>query len=384
MDWQTQSEQISLAWKSVMPDGTATHLLRACLLKGQAAESAWQYFEQTSGGARAYFEDDYYGLKGLLAFIAFSLNAHGVQASPEFLTYARVALVREELRSKIYYEVLADLCSRLQQNSIDHVLLKGAALGTWLYPSPYIRHNHGIDLLVSEQDLNAVISLLIVAGFKKRSGSKYEYEHSTGLPVTAHTKVLHHPYLQDKQADIQQITIEGTPAKTLSLDSHLHQIIGNAPFSGSNSNLRWIVDVFYIVGTNQVDWSEFVNAAQRAGLGLFYAEVLDYMNQQFATAVPSRVLAELRNDAHNNMHAILFTGLLTALRTHRRVWQALVHSSRLRAKFIVFSLLPPTNFLRWRYDINTKLQIFGWYMKRPLRIISRLFGRSVQLGEDSI
>jgi hypothetical protein len=371
-------QNIRDAWRSTLPDETRTALLGACLLNPEPAAMAWARFEKLGGDARAYFERDVGGLKGLLPFVAHALDENGVAANSDFMTYARVALVREELRSKIYYEVLQSLCECLARNGVDHYLLKGAAFASWLYPAPNVRHNHGIDLLVARADMASVSRLLVSAGFRPSPERSRQFDHETGLPIVLHNDLIRHPLYPDGGMVAEGATAPAPDrvlgelhSKTLLPTWHLHQILGNAAFANSNPNLRWVVDVVFLIRNTEIDWATFVAQARRVGLALFYAEVLRYARDNFSLDIPSAVLADL-SEAERPRVEVLFASLLGTLGTHHAVWRVLRGDKHLRLRFIWYVLKPPVNYLKWRYEFDSTRQIIGWYTGRPWRVLARL------------
>ena len=157
---QTHPRWLIAAATRIEPDTVQTELLRACLLEADLANESWQRFVALCGDARTYFEQSRQGIKGLLPFVESRLAVQSMEVNPEFRTYARVSLVREQLRSQIYQEVLTTIRRQLRSRGIEVVLLKGAALSQWVYPADAVRHNHGIELLVRETDLTKAIAAL--------------------------------------------------------------------------------------------------------------------------------------------------------------------------------------------------------------------------------
>src|SRR5712672_3483026 len=80
----------------LLPSQEQALLLVACLAE-QPAAGAWLDYVAAVRDPKAYFEADQTGLKGLLPFVGSSLERNGIDSGKAYQTYARVALVREEL-----------------------------------------------------------------------------------------------------------------------------------------------------------------------------------------------------------------------------------------------------------------------------------------------
>jgi len=380
-DLTHSGQHLRAAWRAVLPDTVRTRLLQACLLDAEAAADAWDQFEKLSGGARSYFEQDFGGLKGMLPYVAYGLEQNQVAASSGFMTYARVALVREGLRSRIYYEILAEVIRLLPSVGVDYMLLKGAAIGRWLYPTPDVRHNHAIDLLIAASDVAKVQRALAGAGFTP-STHAHEFTHNSGLPVRLHTELVRHP-CQSASRDCcrelvsRDLDRDHSRANAFSPALLLHQTLGNAAFSDSNRNLRWVVDAVLLIRHTTIDWKRVIELGRDAGLWEFYLEVLAYLFENFDVALPSGLSARTHGARHPHRYRILLASLLTVLGSHRRVWHTLGHSAALRLRFSVYAVLPPVDYLRWRYGLESAYQILAWHAWRPFRIVLRLAGAPV-------
>jgi len=167
--------------------------LVACLAEQQPAAGAWLDYVAAVRDPKPIFEADQTGLKGLLPFVGSSLERNGIDSGKAYQTYARVALVREELRSRIYGEILGAVLAGLDAAHISAVLLKGGALSAMVYPQPSARHNHAIDLLVDEAQIESASALLSKAQFTPgpvTSGAAFHrnFRHSSGLGVGVCTR----------------------------------------------------------------------------------------------------------------------------------------------------------------------------------------------------
>ena len=308
-----------------------------------------------------------------MPFIADSIDCHGLHVDEAFRTYARVALVREELRGRIYHDVLRSVRASLCAEHIDYQCLRGAAISQRYYDSPLVRHNHAIDILLAPTDLQRTRSVLLDT-FHQTGDS--QFEHPSGLPLVLHTRLLDHPFCEDLPCRWPGDGAGTVPPTTTLL---LH-VLGTAACSQTHGNLRWVVDAWYLLrDTCGIDWPEFVAGAVQCGLAPFYHQVLRYLREQLDSDVPDAVLTSLEEASVCDPEAErrLFSSLLGSHWTHRAVWRALAFDRGLRARFLFFTVYPPGRYLRWRHGLASAGEVSRRRIGRPLRGYQRL-NRSAQ------
>jgi Uncharacterised nucleotidyltransferase len=362
---------VAKAWRIQLPPNEATALLRACLLEGERGTTSWKAFEGAVGDVRMYFERDTRGLKGLLPFIADSIERQRLEVHGTFRTYARVALVREELRGSIYYDVLRAVCAALDTEKIAYRLLRGAAIAKRFYATPLARHNHAIDLLIRAADTARVHDALSAQGFTV--DDTHSYRHPTGLPLVLHTHLFEHPYAKEPGGFS---TVNACGHLLEATDLLLHTI-GCAAYNPSNSNLRWVADAWHLISNSEaLDWNAYVHAARSSGFALFHAVALAYVRDAFGPPVPTDVIAALevpdRTESERDLCQRLYASLMYGGCSYRRAWLALNGPIALRIRFAIFALFPPAEYLHWRYALSGTGAVLRWRVVRPVRMARRL------------
>jgi hypothetical protein len=289
------------------------------------------------------------------------------------MTYARVALVREELRNRIYLEVLEEVLAALESIALDPIVLGGATVASAVYPMPSLRHNHAIELLIERAGLDAARAALVRVGL--RDGGADGMVHATGLPVTLRTSMLNFPWASDPpgiRARASRMTVASRSVPALDCASTLTYVIGRAAFAPTTRNLRWVMDAARVIERLQVDWPLFAADTAATGLSPFYTIALEFLADDLLVPVsgPARALIA-SSPVDHAMVTRVCAALQSALVTHGRAWRALPPDLGLRGRYLTFAALPPARWLEWRYGLATASDRVRWHASRPARVIAR-------------
>jgi hypothetical protein len=384
------------ALRYLLPSREQALLLAACLRDDDEAAHAWMGFVAEVDDPRSYFESDRTGLKGMLPFIEASLARNDIDAGKAFHTYARVALVREELRSRIYGEILDSVLASLDAAGISAVLLKGGALSATVYPQPSTRHTHAIDLLVQPDQMvaaRAVLSMAQFAAEPANPGAAFhqDFRHTTGLALGLHTKLLFLPHfempLDGIRARTRSIAIRSSVVRVLSAEDALVHVCGHAAYARSRANLRWACDAFYLLQSNpNLNWPVLIDMAARSRTTLLLLVLLRWVAENLAAPIPSERIDELR-DASRQIDAVTAEGIYAAL-LHTTLSRGVALSQfaaswRAQLGFLEFSAFPSPLYMRWRHNVNRAWKLPLYYADRPRRLALRLAGRaSRESGRD--
>ncbi len=352
-------------------------------MKGDSAQIAWNSFIGCVGDARQFFEADHSGLKSFLPFTEFSLSANRIKADPGFRTYARVALLREELRCEIYYRVLDEVLAALHSSDLYYCLIKGAALSPWLYPSARIRHNHAIDIVVHEVDLEKIRSAFqrigLTAANNIATPNHLTFLHHSELPIIVHTQLLDLPkfgYLGTFAVQTTILRIPGRTFSTLDITSHCLQVLGNASCSTQHGNLRWVIDAYHLLkNAEAVDWREFWRSARLLGIEGFCVAALRYLAVDLGLPVAVNATAtwpECPGLRDSRDRKRFFAALHCSRGSHANALRAVSNSAYLTAAYLWFSLFPPADYLASRYGMTTVIDRMVWHTGRPVRTMRYL------------
>lgn len=364
-------------------------LLTACLCEPEVAAPAWHAFTDAVGDAKRYFESDRTGLKGLLPFVESRLAANGIDAGKAFHTYARVASVREALRSRIYGEILVSTLHALSSAGIEALLLKGAAVSATVYPQPSRRHNHAIDLLVDSSAMTRANGVLHAHRFARqpsRSGAAdhHLFLHSTGLALGLHARPFYLPHFEMPLDEVglraESISLGETSALVMSREDSLVHVCGHSVYSRSRSTLRWACDAYYLVqSVPALNWDRAIESAANGRLMVPILVSLRWLKETLHAPVPVAVLSELE-DRTRHLDAVAVEGIYAAL-LHSSgsllgsfVWANTSFRSALA--FLKFCFAPSFRYMRWKYDVGTWTLPY-YYLLRPLKFVVRSMRGSV-------
>jgi hypothetical protein len=373
------------ALRQLLPSREQGLLLAACLGAGDAAARAWSGLVTEVRDVKTYFEANQTGLKGMLPFIEASLGGNGIDAGKTFHTYARVALVREELRSRIYGEILDSVLLALEAAQIPTVLLKGGALAATVYPQPATRHNHAIDLLVDAAQMTAATAVLSKVQFKSgpvTSGAAChrDFRHASGLALGLHSQLLFLPHfempLDQIRARTRSIRLGGKSIRVMSPEDNLVHVIGHATYSRSRTNLRWACDAYYLLrGNPALNWSVVIETAAQSRLELPAWMLLRWVTDVLAAPIPAEPLAELHRRSRT-LDAVtaegIFAALLHSTLSRRQAFRAFDTSWRAQLGFLKFSAFPSPRYVRWRHAVDHGWKLPAYYADRPRRLALRL------------
>jgi hypothetical protein len=371
------------ALQNTLPTPPQGLLLAACLCEQEVAVPAWRAFIDAVGDVKRYFESDRSGLKGLLPFVESRLAANGINSGKVFHTYARVASVREGLRSQIYLEILAKTLDALASAGIEVILLKGGALSATVYPQPSWRHNHAIDLLIDSSAMVCANGVLQAQQFVRqpvRCGAADHnlFQHSTGLALGLHARPFYLPHfdmpLDEVGSRAGAISLGETRARVMSREDCLVHVCGHSVYSRSRSTLRWACDAYYLVQNSPaLDWDQVVETAAYGRLVVPVLVSLRWLKETLHARIPAAALSELEDRARN-LDAVAVEG----------IYAALLHSSpslrmsfgwantnfRSALAFGKFCIAPSLRYMRWKYNVGIWTLPY-YYVLRPLKFIAR-------------
>lgn len=127
----------------------------------------------------------------LTQIVTFVLNKNNVKPNNENSLLFREGYLQSIKRYATISFELDNLCSILENNGIDYILLKGAVLRE-LYIEPFYRTSCDIDVLIKEKDLNKATDCLRKADFKFEDGTSYDrmFKSPSNVAIELHYKSI--------------------------------------------------------------------------------------------------------------------------------------------------------------------------------------------------
>jgi len=337
------------AWR---PDALQELLLKAALLAGPPAVSAWREWS-----TRVDLDRLDEGSNRLLALVSANLDRLGVHddAAGRLRGYRRRTWYVNQVKMK-QLEVVLDAFAHA---GIATLILKGAALARAFYPDPSLRPMSDLDILVRRRDALRAIAWLLDQGWtaaERRVARRLEVFFGTDgdtegrilqregigfsrgtIDLDLHWRVLHHrgwPGADDPFWDASvETTVGAASTRMLNPTDSLLHVCEHGSRWNKVPPIRWIADALMILraGGTAIDWDRLVRRARDLQVTSALAAMLAYLREELDAPVPASCLAELR--------AVRATWIERAERrtTHRRpgelpfvlrLWFEHVHASR--------------------------------------------------------
>jgi hypothetical protein len=384
------SSEVSLFWtalESIVPGDLETMLLRALLLEErEAAAEAWVAWRARVGSARPYFERNVTGLKGLLPYVHFAVQRHGLEADQSFSVYLLAARLREELRLKIIREVAGEILGVLRARAIEPIFTGGYPIAETAYPQAALRHCHGLYLFVA--DSAATIRALeptctrISAPMFVADGVLLQ--HSCRLPILISSRLLQMP-AEDRISNLARSSapldsLGPLRARRLAPGDGLLDALAPAILSNHRLNLRWAIDSVSLMRSEGASiWEPFLKSAAYSGLALPLLHLMAYLKRNLEAPVPSSVLERLA--ALANVYVPGLDALILAARSGARervgAILAKLPNGFERIRLIRALLLPAPRSLRWKYSNLPALNVPALYAWHTMSFLVRRLRRQI-------
>jgi hypothetical protein len=280
------------------PTHTETLLLRASLLDGDDASSAWEQWHATVDLERLDRPSH-----RMLPLLSRNLDRIGVRDS----ALAKLRGVRRQTWYKNQFRLreLAYLLERFNEAGLPTMVLKGAALTSLYYRDISVRPMNDFDLMVKIEQRQAALKLMRNLGWKPKFISYLEGFHAAcfanarGQTADLHWHALEHCCEagadDDFWAAAVTIDIGNVRVCALSPTDNLLHICAHAARAGGELALRWAADAMAIIrgAGDQIDWDRMVRQAQKRHLVLQVAGALGFLKENLAAPVPPEVIARL-------------------------------------------------------------------------------------------
>ena len=279
-----------------LPTPPQSLLLRAALLSGDAARTAWDRWTIRSSSLRgALGSVDRLTVKRLLPLLLFSVKRNGLDADPEALVILKSAYTAEAVRDIVCRRLGRAVIRELTNARLDPIVWGGFALSETVYAEPALRHCHTIELHVADADPGRVRGAMSRIRFSPNgeSRSSLRFVHPTGLPVVVHRQLVaanaDSPWARGIAERCEERSIAGTPAKVVgSVDALLQACVSGASGEAGSCPL-WICDAWLLLARLQPShWSLAWTIARSADLEKVFGSMVDYLRSELDADAPVR------------------------------------------------------------------------------------------------
>lgn len=294
---------------------------------------------------------------------------------------------RQAMRSLWLQAEARRLLAALHEAGLRVLVLKGAALASWLYPAAHLRDCGDLDLLLaSHADAQRAAAVLAQCGYPdgyQQGGHAYELLRKPApgaayrLELDLHWRLLNAPVFAEALdfetlwAGSIAIPALGPQARGLgAVHALLHAAMNRVVnlYTDVGDLLKCLYDIHLLAARLDVpEWKQVVNSASERQLcGVMHA-ALQAAQSQLGTAIPQETLDKLaQRIAHEP---------LDPARLHdwsymqRRNAAALPPGARLR--WLWGRLLPDVEYLRSAHGADASVPVLWWRQGR--RLLARLF-----------
>jgi hypothetical protein len=280
----------------------------------------------------------------------------------------------------------------LNDANMPFLVLKGAALGQWLYDSPAQRSITDLDLWFTDRmavsalaDVLGPLGYVPVAAGGELTGLQRAFDkdlHGNKIRVDAHwslfnSRILAHVLPFEAAYNRSQgITIQNQPVRALSLTDALVNAIGHRALkqlSGQADSLKWLVDQHLLFTAVDDDhWLQLHTQSAQAGISDLVLEALEQSQRVFQTKAPADILKALADNAMQEK--IKRTWFISWARYQWQEMRAVSPRLSVRLKWLMQKLLPNPEAIREGYGEGDP----AWkFMLRRLGVgLKRLFSRA--------
>ena len=357
---------------SLMPDKKKTDFLKLCLNDFSSNE----YKKYFLPDLLEQIKDNKNGFKRPLALLYFNLKKNEIEIDNNYGSYLKTAYVREELRSSTFKNILGSTLQVLLNESCEFILLDGAYLAESVYYNRNLRHCHDIDILVKDNSMEEIASLLNNNSFKKESNFRKNeirrivLRHKSGLILSLHNSLFDHiSYNYDNECfweRAQRKKIVVLDVLVLSGADLLFHIMGKA-FINYFSTLQWVVDSVFLIRNTDIDWKLFCKNAEYSGLSIGILPMIRYLRNEFNVDIPDSVFINIKKAVENINPAAKEAALFFATNRMRSGFLRLLQNTgdwKQKLSIIRFGLLPSKASLEWNENYKSVYKINLDHLRR--------------------
>ncbi len=271
------------------------------------------------------------------------------------------------------------------------LVLKGLALGQWLYPAPYLRECSDIDLyFASRDDAERAAGLLAPLGYELQYGAgafaheflcrRVSRQGGVDVDLDMHWQLSASPLFDalptfaQWQAGSQALPSLGPGARGLgAVHAFMHAGLHRASnlSAGLGDRLKWLYDLHLLAGRfSAQDWAEVLRACRAHGLCGVCAQAMLATRAELGTVFPEATLQSLMAAARDE---VLDANRLQDWSYIQRLNFRALGSWRRRARWLWERAFPSEGYLHELYGADVSRRGLWW--ARIRRAVGRLFGR---------
>jgi hypothetical protein len=289
-----------------LPSKQQEFLLKAALLKGDAAIDAWAQWKSHIDLDRIDHDSS-----RLLPLLYKNLSSLGME--DPLIDRFRGSHKKAWYKNQVLLHHMSILLHLLEDKGIRTMILKGAPLTLLYYPDYGLRPMEDIDVMVPVEKALEASNLLIEWGWKPRFPSRemkheiyfscrhaHGFEDDTGKFIDLHWHALYecsYSHADDSYWDAAVLVKIDDGLTTLTLcpaDLLLHTIVHGIRWN-PQPLLRWVADVMMIINSGkEIDWERFVMMTIKYNLVLYVRNGLLYIKELLDAPIPAFCMEEIQ------------------------------------------------------------------------------------------
>ncbi|MFM2480633.1 nucleotidyltransferase family protein [Celerinatantimonas sp. YJH-8] len=307
---------------------------------------------------------------------------------------------RSTFKSLRQQRQLLQLSQLFDEHQIPYMALKGSQL-VGLYPHRALRPMRDLDLLIPESHIMTAYQLLIAQGYHHPKGYQKDLasylalqkhlpllvDPSGQLPVELHIRVLEPSWFADQdftdEADFwqrsQTITLSGQTIRVMSAtDLLLHLIIHSCYDHYFNNGPLIFSDLFYLLQTETIDWSQFWQMAQQRNITqgcLLVLEMVRHYYEMPEIEIPTALLSIQTQIAKQAPSYALLTLQNYSERANQASLSLLHQQHSLWGKINIIrqKLLPPRQLMGLKYPVDPhSFKVWKYYFYHVGKLLLRI------------
>ncbi len=291
---------------SLLPTATETQFLRAALHDLPSAREAWDAWLDAVTREGTSTRRALAPVNALIPLLSWNLWRNQVPLDRDLETLFRAAHLTEELRLGAYQAICQSAFDTLSGAGVPFVVLKGAALGSMVYPAPVLRHAQDLDLLLDGQDLERAATSLTRAGWHRTAPRALAnplhmpgLAHPSGVVVELHRRLLipYYTVPYDRLRERSMNTRVGNAdVRVLSPADNLLHTCAHA--MAGFPILRWVPDAWFVLKCHpDLSWPTFLSTVVESRLELPVGVALEYLAERMSMPIPEDLIDDLRKRA---------------------------------------------------------------------------------------
>jgi hypothetical protein len=275
-------------------------LLRAALLRGKDAISAWEEWKIATD-----IEEADPGSERLFPLLHRNLIMHEIR--DPLVDKLKAFYLRTWRRNQLLFYKTATLLQLFHKAGIQTMVLKGVALTTLYYRDYGLRPMGDVDILVRMDSALEAIGLLRKLGWTPDSelpenliyvSHAVAFKNGSERAVDLHWHVLHESRRSDEDDNFWEgaVSISFNNVSTYALnpaDQLLHVCAHGVKWNDIPP-FHWVADTMTIMNSTQIDWERVVLQLQNHQLVLPIRYALDYLRSELGAYIPQFALELLR------------------------------------------------------------------------------------------